>query len=295
MFPIPQHDTWRILDSSKVQTFMECPRKYFFRYILGWTRDAPNIHLVFGEAWHEGMERILLGDSAEQAADAFDLIFRRDFPESMDDIFFPKVPAVARAAFKQYKEVYAGDQFEVLSTEISGTAPIGPDRVLHFRIDAIVRGADGIIGLEHKTASVQSQQWREQWVLSAQVGAYGHVLHCLYEPSEVWGIIVNGTFFRKKDTGFERVPIRKQPDMLQVWLSTLNYYTEMIDANMEELEHCADSCGMYGGCPYRDLCAYRPNPLRYANNGPEIGFKVEWWNPADRWKKNIIKLEKRES
>ena len=72
---------WDILDSSKIQSYMRCPRKYFFNHILGWSLEeeeqgaleisssgllaAPKSeirkseHLVFGTAWHHSMEHLL--------------------------------------------------------------------------------------------------------------------------------------------------------------------------------------------------------------------------------------------
>jgi len=85
----PSH-TWDIIDSSKLSTFMECPRKYFYEYVLGWRPSMPNVHLTFGTAWHAAVERLLIeGYSQEHVEEAkfiFLQYYRRDLPEEADRI-----------------------------------------------------------------------------------------------------------------------------------------------------------------------------------------------------------------
>ena len=47
-------------DNTRLSDFKDCPRYYFLRHVLGWTVDygrtaAP---LIFGGAWHEGLDVI---------------------------------------------------------------------------------------------------------------------------------------------------------------------------------------------------------------------------------------------
>ena len=56
---VPYHITHDVHDASKLQCFMDCPRQYFYRYVLGWSRQGSNIHLIFGEGWHRAMETLL--------------------------------------------------------------------------------------------------------------------------------------------------------------------------------------------------------------------------------------------
>ena len=48
-YPVPEHESWYIHDSSKIQEYLECPRMYFYRYVMGWTPDSFNNHTDFGE------------------------------------------------------------------------------------------------------------------------------------------------------------------------------------------------------------------------------------------------------
>src|SRR5574337_1338954 len=81
-YPVEAHRTFNINDSTKLKTYMTCRRKYFYRYVLGWSLEEPNIHLVFGEAWHLAMAHLLTnGYSPQSVAEAYEL-FRAKYLES---------------------------------------------------------------------------------------------------------------------------------------------------------------------------------------------------------------------
>ena len=302
--------SWKIIDSTKIKAFQECPRSYFYEYILGWRSVEPSIHLEFGKAWHYAMEHLILhGYSQQTVEEAFFLFhthYRRFFPEHMDDAYAPKNPAYAYQALSQYIKTYANDQHKPIATEIAGTVTMDANHTLHFRMDSI-REVDGQIrSLEHKTGSTLSRQWMDQWNLAVQTFVYNHVLHCLYPREQVWGIEINGVFFQKKENKFQRVPCRVHLPMMQAryW----NVLDEMyrIDLEMERLLDDSDEsdevlmafpmrpshCTSYFGCKYMPFCMSWANPLQYTHEVPD-GFHIEYWNPADEESsaKNVYHLK----
>jgi len=301
-YPVKEHSTWGIHDASKIQTFMECPRKYFYRNVVGWEKEIPNVHLVFGEGWHRAMEHLLLhgyeAKSIQGAFDAFNSYYREHFHESSDHERHPKVPESVLPALIGYTNQYKHDNFEVLHTEIAGTVPVSQDRYVNWRIDAVVKDKEGVFALEHKTGSRLMKAWSDQWYLSMQISTYTHVLYCLYEPNEVYGVRVNGSIFRKRDQEFVRVPIRKGLGAMKVWLDTVNHYLDMIEWSFESLQKVTPedatmnafpmnttSCTKYGTCPYFDFCITWENPVeRITSEETPMGFNTRWWNPADREK-----------
>jgi len=316
---LPTH-THEILDSSKLGSFLECPRKFFYEYMLGWRSDRPNNHLVFGSAWHDAMEHILLnGYSEDSLYDAF-LLFQRTYRETfndpdMDDLYSPKTPLRAFEALAKYAGKYSADEenFEVLHTEIAGTVPVGPNgRVMHFRLDSIIkdRTADKIFSMEHKTGSSFTRTWQDQWELDHQPLLYTHALYCNYDPSKVRGVVMNGTFFKKvKDNSrvekyeFARVPVNKSFNQIRTWNVHLNRWIDLLEQNYELLSTESDSedvmksfpcnpknCTKFFGCVYHDLCNAWPNPLRKAFQAP-LGFKVEHWDPSERPSKAVWNLD----
>lgn len=304
--------TWQIYDSSKVQTYLNCPRKYFYNYILGWDTDEPNVHLVFGEGWHRAMEVLLnegyTNDAIKNAYNEFFKYYREHYTEIQDSVNFPKSPNSIVPTLVEYIQKYkASDTFEVLYTEVAGTVPISENRVVHFRLDSIVKGDEGIFSLEHKTGSRLSQAWIDQWTLKTQVGTYMHVLHSLYDPKDVYGIKINGVIFKRTKNDYIRVPIRKSTDMMNTWLWNMNHWIDLIEWNMNELAESTEdelvlhafpmnteSCISYGrACKYLDFCSVWSNPLKHAEEPPS-GFVRKFWDPSAREEtaKTVMNIEK---
>lgn len=310
-YPIPEHETWKIIDSSKITDSYECMRKYFFMHMLGWRSTRPNNHLVFGDAIHASMEYLLLnGYGVEQVVDAEELfyaIYRKDFPEETDELFTPKTPFRAVKMLSEYVQKYESDlqEFDVLYTEIAGTVALDDTTTVAFRMDSICKG-EKYFSLEHKTRQGPfNNQWAMQWPLATAPGTYTHALNCLYPPSEVAGVITNGLFFKKTKAPlfeFKRIPVYKDKDQMQVWMqSTINQVDE-IKHQMKVLEVCSDkdhvldafpmnptACGNYFGCGFHDYCIAWPNPLQRCAR-PPLGYTVKFWNPFDKPFKSKMEL-----
>lgn len=303
-YPIPTHETWEITDSTKLTEYMTCPRSYFYKYVLGWDSEEPNIHLVFGSAWHLAMEHLLLnGYGAQAILEAYNLLeeyYRQYFPPSMDEVHAPKIPGNAFNALLGYVEHWKDDRHETLYTEISGTVGMGTSRVfntprqLHFRQDSILRTEVGIKSREHKTGSTLSRVWRDQWLLSVQTGVYNHVLHCFFGDTEepIAGVEINGTIFNKTKTQYERVPVYRSPDNMQNWFWNVNHHMDNLERDFVNLSQCSDNhdvmmafpmnttaCTKFYGCPYHDFCAAWGNPIQHAMEVP-VGLMVNFWDPT---------------
>lgn len=302
---IPIHETHTIIDSSKMQEYMTCPRKYFYRYVLGWDIYSKSIHLVFGEAWHRAMEVLMqqgyTGSAVKEGMERFTEYFRRYYEPYEDEIYAPKNVEYAYQGLLAYIERYIDDDFEVLHTEVHGTIPIDTTgRMLVGRIDSICKDKNGYFSLEHKTGSRLSAVWTEQWTMKVQIGTYLHALYLMYPEKDVYGILVNGVFFLKTMFKFERVPVRKLKNSMQVWLTMVNHYYNSIESDMELMRNeekedkvsmesfpmNTESCMNYmRPCKYIDFCKHWNNPLQRCDECP-AGFEQIWWNPADSEKKS---------
>lgn len=304
---LTEHGSWRVIDSTKINAYMTCPRGYFYEYILGW-RPNPSNHLIFGRSWHKAMAYMLehWGEISpmeliDGAYDEFITDYRAAYSEETDALYHPKSPAKAQEALIKYCVEYKADNFEVLHNEISGSVPIGEgeEEVLYFRVDAIIRDRrDGMVKLlEHKTGSRLTKSWEDQWGLALQVGTYLHVTQCLYDWNEVYGAIVSGTFFQLGEPKFKRVIVRKTPEAMQMWLTHAQGWLRLILKETRELqgdqgESHSDlpvmscfpmrtvACTNYWGCPYMDYCKSWPNPLKKCFNVP-IGMTQSFWDPRE--------------
>lgn len=327
MFPLSDQPTWAIKDSSKLDDYQRCHRYFFYRHILGWTSDSPAHDLHFGESYHKAREhQLMYGYSdLEGAYQAFIEHYRLQFPPETDDMYLPKTPTAVLNALLKFNlersndlvenEVVILDQKKML--EISGTVPVDEKRVLHYRMDSIMRRLeDGkIFSWDHKTTSekyIISNQWANQFFLSIQNGTYTHCLYCMFHIEEVLGIEFCGTGFAYLSRGsanrpagyhvtLRRVPVFKTPGQMNVWLWTVNNLLDEIERDMDRLYHSSDNdevlmafpmnntgCTSYRGCQYHDYCCCWSNPLRSCEE-PPLGFREEFWNPAE--KKANIKLD----
>jgi hypothetical protein len=317
-YPVDPQPTWHIQDASKVKTFMECPRKYFYEYVLGWRREGLNNHLVFGDAWHKGLAVLYDEgfDKVERAVEAFLKAYRQKVDPEQDDIFHPKTPWRAALAYGCYALQYKSDPVEMpvaeydgrKMIEVAGNVMLSKDREMSFIIDTICEH-NGYIILEHKTGS-STWGWENQWYLSPQIWTYIHVLYSMFSENEVRGAIVNGWFWKKtkhdvakdeKDPmrNFDhlRVPIyRNGPDM-EAGLVNIIWWLDQIAWNFDELANCSrdnrtlacfpmnnTGCGNWGGCSYLDFCRTWQNPLQYSDE-PPMGFQQDFWNPLEEEKR----------
>jgi hypothetical protein len=306
------HSTWAITDATKLQTYMDCPRAYFYEYVIGWRPQSANIHLEFGSAWHLAMEHLIINGYGNQSVvDAmakFQEYYRRFFPELLDDVHHPKTPAMAFVGLMGYIKEYNGETFTPMYTEIAGSVSMTDTKRLHFRMDSILQTPDGIKSREHKTGSMLSRQWIDQWQLKMQTGVYNHVLYCLFPREQVWGVEINGAIFSKKEVKFQRVPARRTIQGMEVWYwNTLEWMEDLErdfdrlltpDAEKDVVMKCfkqnTENCTKYFGCRYHDFCMAWSNPLQHLDEVPS-NMKVEYWDPQDmeREAKHVFNLEGR--
>lgn len=318
--PIPTHPTHAIKDSSKLDTWIRCKRRYFYEYMLGWRPDYPNHDLIFGQAWHIAREHQLLNGYAdiEGAYDKFIGCYREHFHPDDDEMHNPKTPTAVLHALMKFAEERQSDLIEnevlvmdgVKMTEIAGTVPVDENRVLYYRMDSIMKRLedDMIFSWDHKSTSgsyIKYDRWSEGFHLGLQNGTYTHCLFCMFPIEQVLGIEFCGTGFEYLKRGskarpagyhatFRRVPAFKNPGQMNTWLWTVNVLLDELDYEMENLSHCKESdptlmsfpmtvtsCSDFRGCPYHDFCLAWQNPLQQAHE-PPIGFKVDFWDPSEQ-------------
>ena len=317
---ITPHPSWEIKDSSKLDDYIRCPRYYFYHHLLGWSADGPEHDLIFGEAFHHAREhQLLFGyDDVQGAYEAFIKVYRKEFPPETDNLYIPKVPAAILHALMQFAELFKRDLIdnEVVEldgekmTEVAGTVPVDEKRVLHYRMDSIMRRReDGMIySWDHKTTSgkwIHDARWDRDLFLSIQNGTYTHCLYCLFPIEQVLGVEFDKTGFEylkkgsaNRPAGYHvttrRVPAYKTPEQMNTWLWLVNTILDEIERDMECLSHCTESdevlmafrqnpkaCSDYRGCEFHDYCLAWQNPLRCCYE-PPLGFITRFWDPMER-------------
>jgi len=318
--PIPTHPAQSIRDSSKLDDYILCPRYYFYRNMLGWTLDQQEHDLVFGEAFHRAREhQLLFGyEDVLGAYNAFESYYRQFFSPDTDDLFKPKDPTAVLHALMQFAELYPRDLVDnevveldgIKMTEIAGTVPVDENRVLHYRMDSIMRRCeDGMVfSWDHKTTSgkwIHDTRWDNELFLGIQNGTYTHCLYCMFPIEQVLGVefVKTGFEFLRKGSanrpaGYHattrRVSAFKSPEQMNSWLWTVNDLLDDIDRDIDRLSNASEaddvlmafrinpkSCTSYRGCMFHDYCLAWQNPLRRCYE-PPLGFKIHFWDPSER-------------
>jgi len=318
---IPVHPTWGVMDSTKIQALQDCPRKYFFSYILGWRSDTPSIHLAFGHAWHQAMEVVLTEGHSPEAVQKAYAVFMSDYvkrmqkdPMVLEELHPSKNPSNALRGLAEYTSRWHDEPADTLYVEVAGTVPISDDRIIHTKTDAIRRYPENtlhegkIYSLEHKTTTRQTASWEEKWHYLFQVGTYYHFLKCMFPPDEVHGIVINGAIFRKGGNAFPRIPVTFSPQMWELWVQEANHWWDYLEWNMGLLYETSPSdrvmiafprnsysCSKFG-CSYPHLCSVHANPLQRCDK-PPLGYIQEYWDPrrVEDEATKVVHTEKNES
>jgi len=328
-FPLSPHPTWSILDSTKLTDYSSCNRKYLWEYVLGWKVDRPAQDLHFGTCWHISREHQLLYgyDKIDEAFTLFLNAYRPQYPDDTDELYLPKTPPAALMGLLNYYKQQSHDlvNYAVAEvdgrkmTELSGTVPVDEKRVLHYKIDAIMVDliAQKYEVWDHKTTTekwLQDTRWDNEFYLSIQNGTYTHCLYCMLPISQVRGVKFCKTGFgflsrgsAKRPAGYyagiRYVDAFKNPEQMNIWLWNVLDIMNDIERDMDRLHHCKEedpvlmafrqnpnSCTDYRGCPYHDFCLNWPNPLQRCHR-PELGFRVEFWDPSAMETTNKKNLE----
>lgn len=303
----PKH--MHIIDATKIQAYLTCPRAFFYEYCLGWRPDTPSYHLTFGQAWHTALEYIYNHsadpiDAVPEAFCRFLGIFEGGGLAEVEKSLKGKNRQNAGVALVNYVKTYNSDfyLYDVLATEITDTVEVSDvveipgGLFLTVKLDAILQSREtgNLVILEHKTASQKTAFWEKQWETSIQTGAYLHACNVVY-PQYPTTCLIDGAFFYTKEVAFHRVPINRPYFSMENWLATVEdvFYRLNMEYNMLEDIDADDriltcflqnpkGCSSYTGCVYFDLCSCVANPLsllRQNNMMPPIGFREEWWNP----------------
>lgn len=304
--PIVPHPTWDVVDSTKAKAFLECPRRYFYRYVLGWGHEDPSIHLEFGSAWHLAMEHMFLNlhrKDKETAVvkEAFDLLlqhYRKFWDESWDSENAPKDPGNALLALVKYASTQwrqDAREMEVMFTEVGGVVPVSDDHSVYFKIDVVAKTRDGIACIDHKTTGSDRASWYTQFDLCIQFSTYIHALYCMLDESkheDIFGLLVNGAILRKKGNLFPRLEIRKTPEQLLQFLWNITHIMNRIQWNFNRLAEAKESdtvmqafplnecsCSNWGRtCEYHPFCTSWTNPLRRCKD-VQPGYVKKFWDP----------------
>lgn len=295
-----------VLDSTKITTFLNCPRKYLFEHVLGITPDRPNKHLISGVAWHKTMETLVLTRDVEAAYETYLELFFKDFPRELADTLPPKDPANIYEALKVYMDFTKDDptDYDILSVETCEEIDLGAEATIYAKIDLVLRehSTGLVVGRDYKTTGMDIDPLYE---LNIQMLNYLMALHGIYGVEEVDRYEVDRIVFRKsnkvhgskggKGNKIDRFYVTPSTELMRLHrgamlrvLGEISNEADLLASGPKEDFTMAfppnfTSCDDYGGCQFCGLCAAGVDPVNYSDELERVptGFKRHYWDPSE--------------
>jgi hypothetical protein len=276
------------VDSSSLNEFKICARRYFYKMVLGRQPTQESIHLTFGSLLHLAVEHY------------HKLRFHRDGGLGHVEALRAVVKALMVATWdKEHRRPWSsGDKYknrftlirtvvwyldqyqnDILTTAVladgrpavelaftipSGyTAFTGEDFILCGKLDRIaIFKPDG----NHYVTDIKSTQstigdyYFRRYTPDNQMSMYS-IAGAVAFGMPVVGVIIDGCQVAIEFSKFERGLVERTQAQLEEWQEDLGYW-------FMNLNHCAENnnwprndsaCSLYGGCPFRPVCSQR-NP-----------------------------------
>lgn len=300
-------------DNTRISTYKSCPRKYLLRHVLHWTPDygdkkAPA--LVFGSAWHEGMDAIW--GSQGHPSDVKVALAVEAFLQSWENDEYPRqptleesqelkarTPGIAHEMFHNYvvQRSKMLEECTVLGIEqpVAMPFPDLKDTWYIGKLDKVFEWNGVHVG-EHKTTTAYAikgqfqPDWTDSWSSASQVKGY-QMVGTLYYPTlqDVW---VDGALVHLKvHDAFKFIPVAHSLPLLEEWITDTRKWIWEIQVETEEylnegnlskgtFRRNEDNCfEKYGRCPFLNICSTCADPTRLKQ--VPMGYKVEKWEPFD--------------
>lgn len=300
------------IDYSSLSTYIDCPRKFFFQYMLHLRLNGSNLDLVFGSCWHYGLEVAYLALQADPnlgsyelcklACDGFAALWRVEGSEFNEEIAFPKNPGNAFNMYDLYfnkEQIHIRPDRTILGVETPFTINLGEDLPNYTgRLDLTELYRDDAIEItDHKTAKYVNDTTLAGYNCSLQSDGYliAGTLYYDKHPSVIYSIAqvakTKAAFFThtvmKGTAQLERSldDIKLRTSQLLNDITLLEYEKETKDvSNRNYLQQSFPrspgyACTMYfRRCAYYDLCHMRNNAISWELKIPS-GYHQHEWDP----------------
>lgn len=278
--PVPEKV---FFDSSKLKCYLECPRRFYWRYVRHLVPLHEQAALSFGAAIHDALFIWHQKNDLDAAIEAFhnswdDLegqtLRSHEKGEELLIRYARRYPP-NREPFK-----FVGGLEVKVQIQINGITYGG-------RIDGIVEWGGMNLILDHKTATRMGPKYFNQFRPDLQMTGYAFMASQLMQKT-MHGIVINVLYFTTKTYDFFREISSREPfeyqEFVQIVTSVAN---EILSLDWDERRSWRPnwtSCGDWGGCDYRELCLCE-DPESLA----DTMYRYEVWHPfADN--RDVIKL-----
>lgn len=257
---------------TSLETYLDCPRKYYFTKVMQLTPVKGVSSANFGTAIHAGVDifyslkntGISHDELVARMLQAFALLWDRSLDDGRRNI--NSGIAILSAYARIYKNDTATYLRDLVESKITISMPNGT--TLTMRLDRILVEGKFYTVVDTKTTSMSlTEYYLKNFVNSFQLTSYCYAVtqlkgHC--DNVQVDAIKVPPEIDVGK--GFVRRSMERTELQVEDWLNTYNNITEQIQSNFslcsdegEEIRafyQNQNSCTKYGGCPFFSICQY---------------------------------------
>ena len=249
---------------TKVQTYVGCPKKFYYNYRrrLYPKRKAPPLSL--GGCMAEGVNVFRKTGNETLAREAFMeqwVIDGRILAIKKED---DEMRSVERALeiLDEYMMYYPEDPTETVQPEVKFKEDLG-DFIFRGRIDGIFQSGGGITIMEDKTMSRLGPATLVEVLGGWQVCWYMGIakilgLFDIEKKNQIPRCTVNAIYIHPKIFRFQREITVKSNKTLDKAMDQLRNWVKVIEMAIErDIFPMADSdrCNKYGGCDFKRICA----------------------------------------
>lgn len=295
-----------VVDQTSLGLFKECPRKYFYRMICGWTPRTASIHLSFGTWFHKACEtyerakalgaphdvalraavRYALGATWDRSLgkpwnsdhkDKHRLSLIRTIVWYLDTwgenegakaiILANGKPAVELTFLYCPRDPETGDELISLTGE-----PI------HFagHLDSIVELQEAKFISDRKTTSRRlGPGYFAAYTPDNQFSMYTHAGKFAF-LTDVAGVICDAIQVSNAYSRFERQIIYRTEDQLREWFADTKFWLQLM-GRMAETNRWPQNDKSCYNCPFRPVCARTPAARE---KWLEADYVRETWDPS---------------
>jgi hypothetical protein len=189
---------------SQLDSYKQCPLRYFYEYEVGLRKrgdESSDHHLRFGEAIHEGLRHLYLGDTLKAAQEAF----LSTYPVQLDPTDLAKTRENGVVALASYARRWRDEdrKWKVVSCEKADAREDGYIVHLDLVMENLEQG--GIYGFDHKTTGkyLNSDYWL-QFNPNSQITQYVKFIKERY--GECDGFYINALSFRFRQHAYKGEP-----------------------------------------------------------------------------------------
>lgn len=277
-------------DSTSLSALKTCPRLYYYSIVLGRAPRGANVHLTFGLLYHAALEHYdherAQGVPHEQALlrvvrklmiDTWDTTLGRPLPVLSEDKNKNRFTLVRTVVW--YLDLFG--ESDPLATIILANGK--PAVELSFRFETEHRASDGtpfiycghmdrVVRLNGEPAVLDrkttkhtiGEHFFDQFTPNNQFTGYIMGSQILMPQESPRKLIVDAAQVAVTFSRFERGLVERSEFQINEWYEGLGYWLKVAEgyarANYWPMNE--SSCGNYGGCPFREVCARKTQKTR---------------------------------